>query len=1173
MRDLHQRAVRDAEAKRTELRLVLASRYRELVGSSDEVLHMQKRSGELDDLVKALPALMERLVVCADGDKSAGGAALPRSISGGHGESKEGEEEEAAAEAEEKEREAEDSHAKAVRIAALRRDLSCLPRRAHRCLDSSDVHGAATSLTALFSIVSGLTELYPLANALRSESLLPPGGGGSEGDLLRTDAPLRVQTKMTYLHVQTLPSRAVRAARRLLLRPSGSSNRVGGGVGGVEGAARALSALNLLDPKRTATSDPLRAVRLVELYYDSKARLMRSLLGRLREGGQDAAGGGAASSDADADEVLGRIVSILQYDVILHPYQIFVLRRFLPPPAAEKGAVTAPASDLEIHVMSSLPSFDPAVVKSKASNFLASFLPLIRAKVKSVLMSIAGTTAARLGNIRQSLYDKTDGADRMRALDENGLCRWEDAVSAVVDGRVVGAQGTVAFVAADRDAPSAGSVAVAAATASGFPPSSGARRFSLWSALFSGTFSSLVHSILSTSFHSVHSSVVSTLRSSLAAAPPLRSILPHEAYRNALRIATDLDHALLKLSDDAHKLLVHAEEREESERRLRQSLYVQTCEIMGRLLNELRRMLPSRDSQGGTGKDEDATTELIVGRLCHLLKFRLTSLPTLLDPANSPSAIASSASRNAAASGTSKSSSMGISRGEKLSMITLADLTSAFELADDDDDGLISLDEAMEAMESAFSGTSFRGAEMVRQTLLLISKGVDGVGKGGGPVEDNGSNSSPRNVTLSELLLLSSRGLRHTPYGPESALGTIQRSLDVAAVGCLASWAGAALQPALSAFRSGAVSLMDLAASAGNDEWRRLHGLPYKTGGDIAGVEGTPADAAQGTRDNAFVSGVSSHVTAYLLSLASTFHQSVCPSDSLPPVPTADYASALGISIPEGEGVESVPNMMCTIRGALLEVAIVALAGILVEVILVEADNCEEEGERNEEEDASGKPWLCACGNSALLQLLLDVTFVDYCFYERNKHGFSVLKLADAPSTEGGAFVGEDREESAVESPRKQLGAAAEAIRGSVNADALTVDVVDKLDEMLRERHLCQLASCDLFLSSLFGEDRAAGSAVTGSAPTYGVALSGATASSTTDGAPATLEPLHSTRRFALLPIQAERSLNELQMRGKYGKEKEEEAKAGALDEGMGGAMSGAMSSGFGFLSNMLKKK
>ena len=61
MRELHRQALSEAEAKRTELRLVLASRYRELVGSSDEVIKMKERSQELYDLVHALPHLMEKV--------------------------------------------------------------------------------------------------------------------------------------------------------------------------------------------------------------------------------------------------------------------------------------------------------------------------------------------------------------------------------------------------------------------------------------------------------------------------------------------------------------------------------------------------------------------------------------------------------------------------------------------------------------------------------------------------------------------------------------------------------------------------------------------------------------------------------------------------------------------------------------------------------------------------------------------------------------------------------------------------------------------------------------------------------------------------------------------------------------------------------------------------------
>mmetsp|Transcript_7841 Transcript_7841/g.10985 ORF Transcript_7841/g.10985 Transcript_7841/m.10985 type:complete len:85 (-) Transcript_7841:186-440(-) len=65
------------------------------------------------------------------------------------------------------------------------------------------------------------------------------------------------------------------------------------------------------------------------------------------------------------------------------------------------------------------------------------------------------------------------------------------------------------------------------------------------------------------------------------------------------------------------------------------------------------------------------------------------------------------------------------------------------------------------------------------------------------------------------------------------------------------------------------------------------------------------------------------------------------------------------------------------------------------------------------------------------------------------------------------------------------------------------------------------------------------------------------------------LNPLPSSRRFVLLPIQAERSLNELQLRGKYRKDRSE--KAGNKEEAP--VSGGAVSAGFGFFSNMLGKK
>ena len=65
---LHRQALSEAEAKKTELKLVLASRYRELVGSSDEVLDMQRDAKVLDELVTSIPGLVEELMKCASSD-------------------------------------------------------------------------------------------------------------------------------------------------------------------------------------------------------------------------------------------------------------------------------------------------------------------------------------------------------------------------------------------------------------------------------------------------------------------------------------------------------------------------------------------------------------------------------------------------------------------------------------------------------------------------------------------------------------------------------------------------------------------------------------------------------------------------------------------------------------------------------------------------------------------------------------------------------------------------------------------------------------------------------------------------------------------------------------------------------------------------------------------------
>jgi hypothetical protein len=106
----------------------------------------------------------------------------------------------------------------------------------------------------------------------------------------------------------------------------------------------------------------------------------------------------------------------------------------------------------------------------------------------------------------------------------------------------------------------------------------------------------------------------------------------------------------------------------------------------------------------------------------------------------------------------------------------------------------------------------------------------------------------------------------------------------------------------------------------------------------------------------------------------------------------------------------------------------------------------------------------------------------------------------------------------------------------------------------LADRHKHVFELCGLLLSSLFGQDAGATSSAVGE-----LDLGSSTSS------PLFRAPLASSKRFPLLPVQADRTLNEIEMRGKYAKEKEA---AASRPE----ASSGVMSSGLGFLSSMLKK-
>ena len=1099
MRDLHRRALNDAEAKRTELRLVLASRYRELVGSSDEVLKMRERSQELQELIHALPGWLTTLVkendaMMAQIQQNAGATSSNSSNS---------------STANEESKEA-PVLSEPEALLRLRHQVSTLPRVVHRYLDQSNVHGAALGLMELFKLLAHQTDAYPLATALAKSTATTSSSSSTAMTPQFKDPALNAQIKMTFLHVQTLPDKVTRMSKQILegaasygplLKVAASSEKQPP-VFGAQWSAAALSALDLLDTTSPASANANRASRLLDLYYDSKAKLLQSLLAQLQTssvGTTDAAATTAAAADAktksaapdNAGEILSKILLILQYDIILHPYQIFVLRQFpITAPStsnnskslASRGAT--PAAD----IMASLPTFDAATVRARCSHFLAAHLPLLRTKVKSILVSIAGTTASALGQMRQSLYDKTDGADCMSLLKDEAtnLCTWDDAVSSLVDIPIVAAGGGMPVLPAS--------------------PEGGGPRFSLWSALFSNTFSSLVHNILTTSFHSVHTKVVSTLQTSLANAPPLEAMRPHEAFRNTLKIATDLDQALWNVRKDAHELLVHAEEREESERRLRLSLYVQTCEIMGRLVCELRRMilLTSAHARSDNKTSADAVQELIVGRLCYLLKFRLTSLPTLLDPQSAPSSSAGAAT-SAAAGG--------------IGMITRMELQSAFELADDNDDGLITFEEAMEAVDSAFSGTPFHGAEMVRETLLLNISGaeapksasdliikkheskdsMDSFDVGSAIVK---SSVAPVNVTLSELALLTARGLRHETTGTNSALGTVQHALDDIVENCFQEWAKASLRPSLQHLSLRVDDFYRVGYTTKEEEWRRI----FHTGA---------APEAAGA-----VEKVSPAVVAYLLDVCSVLNRTIFPSDSVLPVPSMEYASSLGIeaaALDQDGGM--IPTMKDTIRWSLVRQSLALITNTY--------QDAQENYERMlNETDEGGKKKYGDLSVSALLQLKTDISFIQKCFYERLQPGLA-SKFEEQKNTLGVS-------KSSLES---LLDGADTKLRRYPNAAAVANTIPSKHQQVME--------ATDLFLASLFGgtDESVETSALT--APPMDLGTSG------TNATPWINNPLPSSRRFALLPVQSDRGLTEMQLR-KYGKKNAEENNQQDSSAGLG---------------------
>jgi hypothetical protein len=165
-------------------------------------------------------------------------------------------------------------------------------------------------------------------------------------------------------------------------------------------------------------------MQLLDLYLNAKALVWWALLDKL-----SSTSGTMNESYTDArannmEDILSEIVLILQYDIIQHPYQIFVLHEFLSLSTSRSFAEGT---------MKSLPSMLPAspIQSKQASNCFLAYLPKIRRKVKSLLIGIAGMTASALGKIQQSLHNKMYSLECIERSDINGVSTWEEVVSGV----------------------------------------------------------------------------------------------------------------------------------------------------------------------------------------------------------------------------------------------------------------------------------------------------------------------------------------------------------------------------------------------------------------------------------------------------------------------------------------------------------------------------------------------------------------------------------------------------------------------------------------------------------------------------------------------------------------------------------------------------------------------
>jgi hypothetical protein len=413
-------------------------------------------------------------------------------------------------------------------------------------------------------------------------------------------------------------------------------------------------------------------------------------------------------------------------------------------------------------------------------------------------------------------------------------------------------------------------------------------------------------------------------------------------------------------------------------------------------------------------------------------------------------------------------------------MISFVDLRSSFEVADHDGDGLITFEEALEAVDSAFAGTPFHGSEIVRETLFLSTEREQ---------VKSGSVSSfeglQTNVTMNELALLTARGLRHEISGHESALGLLQQSLDAIVSTCFEKWSSVALVVATKSFEDSFNNFVLTASMSSEEEWCRV----FKNG-----------SSSTSNSNHVDTKRVSAYVIELLLECAFLLNRNTSPSDSISPVKSAACALNLGIQLSHDT---LVPTLTDTIRESIRRHLSTCIESQLCPI---GGGDCMTP--YNQDSAAlvfSDTGPACA---SAVSQLYIDMLALKWCLLGSKKNKNSIALNRDCPELSN--------------SPLNPSVTSLEAVLEQKGGD---VSMISSSASYLQCFHY-SLETSQLFFSSLLGTK---------------LMFPNANLEEESSASFVSFDfPLNSSRRFVQLSIQADQSTNDIQLRGIQSKEKEQ---------------------------------